>query len=58
MERERMDRGPAEACVKCKGNSWYRDIDPGVWYCFLCGNTAYLDGTTYRQRKVACSTSE
>lgn len=58
LARDRMDTGPSEACSKCGGMDWYKGIDHGVWYCFSCGNAAYLDGTGYRQVSHKCSTSE
>ena len=55
LEKDRMDTGPKSPCVKCGCFDWYKGIDHGVWYCFSCGNAAYLDSDGYRQVDRKCS---
>lgn len=57
-EREESMKNPPEECHKCGHTSWDKDIEPGTWYCFCCGNLAYFNGSGYTQQcdLVKCNT--
>lgn len=46
----RHAKAPNEPCHKCGAFVWDKDVEPGTWYCFKCGNLGFVQGDGFYQQ--------